>query len=150
LSAIKEVLLAHCIESVQQRIRATREAIRLLQISANEETKSSAGDKYETGRAMAQLEIEKLGAQLADATAQLTVLKTISPNQASSIVQLGSLVETNYGNFYLAGSIGEVKLEGAKYLVISAKSPIGQKLTGLTVGQAFILNGRNFELLKLL
>ncbi|HWA36139.1 MAG TPA: hypothetical protein VG737_18490 [Cyclobacteriaceae bacterium] len=150
MSALKEALLAHCLGSVQHRINTTQEAIRLLQISANEETKSSAGDKYETGRAMAQLEIEKLGAQLADARAQLAVLKTISPNQSSSKVQLGSFAVTSHGNFYLAVSIGQVETAGEKCTVISARSPIGQKLTGLTVGQSFVLNGKNFELLQVL
>jgi hypothetical protein len=52
---------------VHQRIASAEEAIRMAQESANQEGKSSAGDKYETGRAMAQLEIEKASGQLAEA-----------------------------------------------------------------------------------
>ena len=63
---------------VHERIAATQEAIYTAQLSANEETKSSAGDKYETGRAMAQLEIEKNTAQLAEALKLKQMLKQIS------------------------------------------------------------------------
>jgi len=50
---------------IDQRIDAAKKAIGEAQASANEETKSSAGDKYETGRAMMQLAIEQNSTQLA-------------------------------------------------------------------------------------
>jgi hypothetical protein len=59
-AALKTKLLTLCIKYVDDRISATQQAIQSAQASANEETKSSSGDKYETGRAMAQLEIEKI------------------------------------------------------------------------------------------
>lgn len=135
---------------MQQRINSTREAIHQLQQSANEETKSSAGDKYETGRAMAQLEIEKLGAQLNDTTAQLAVLASIPADQAASKIQTGSLVVTSQGNFYVAVSVGPIEIANEKYFVISQRSPLGQKLMGLTEGHSFALNGKTFEVLKVI
>jgi hypothetical protein len=66
LISIKQQLYAKCLVFVEQRIATAQEAIASAQRSANEETKSSAGDKYETGRAMAQLEIEKSTLQLAE------------------------------------------------------------------------------------
>jgi transcription elongation GreA/GreB family factor len=150
LSSIKQSLRARCIESIQQRIDASRDAIRLLQQSANEETKSSAGDKYETGRAMAQLEIEKLGVQLASATAQLAILNSISPGKHATHIQLGSVGVTNQGNFYLAASIGLIQIDGEKYFVVSPASPVGQRLVGLTVGESFVLNGKTFEVLEVM
>jgi sortase (surface protein transpeptidase) len=60
LNALKTRLHSLCVSYVGQRIETAQRAIAIAQASANEETKSSAGDKYETGRAMAQLEIEKI------------------------------------------------------------------------------------------
>ena len=67
MSEIKRKLYQHCINFVDKRIAAAKETIAMAQESANEDTKSSAGDKYETGRAMAQLEIEKTAGQLEEA-----------------------------------------------------------------------------------
>jgi hypothetical protein len=67
---IKIKLYQYCVEFIDKRIAGAREAIQIAQDSANEETKSSAGDKYETGRAMAQLEIEKNTTQLEEALKQ--------------------------------------------------------------------------------
>ncbi len=148
MGAIKESLLTLCIEKVQLRIDTTRSAIRLLQQSANEETKSSVGDKYETGRAMAQLEIEKLGTQLIDARAQLVALQSISVDQKSTAVQLGSVAVTSQGKFYMSVSIGDLDLSGEHYFAISPRTPLGQKLIGCVEGNSFVLNGKTFELSK--
>jgi hypothetical protein len=64
---IKESLYNHCMRYVQERIARIQNEIDLHQAAANEETKSSAGDKYETGRAMAQLDIERNSVQLREA-----------------------------------------------------------------------------------
>ncbi|MDB5240215.1 MAG: hypothetical protein JWP57_840, partial [Spirosoma sp.] len=48
---LKQALHARCRHYVQQRIDTARQAMEAAQESANSESKSSAGDKYETGRA---------------------------------------------------------------------------------------------------
>ncbi len=99
---------------------------------------------------MAQLEIEKLSGQLQDATAQLALLESISSDQMSRSVQLGSLAVTSQGDFYVAAGIGQVEVDGRKYFAISAHSPLGKKLSGVTVGQSFVLNGKTFNLLEII
>ena len=59
--AVKQELYQLLLSRLDQDITALEQDVRDLQLSANEETKSSAGDKYETGRAMIQIEIEQLG-----------------------------------------------------------------------------------------
>lgn len=120
------------------------EAISGAQNSANEETKSSAGDKYETGRAMAQLEIEKNMAQLAEAKRLKQTLEQIAPDKITPLIHLGSLVLTNHGNFYVAISAGPFTIQNKSYFAISPASPIGQKLMGLRAEDSFSLNGKEF------
>ena len=60
MTTIKQTLYNFCVTYINQRMATAQQAIHTAQASANEETKSSAGDKYETGRAMMQLEIEKI------------------------------------------------------------------------------------------
>jgi hypothetical protein len=148
-TSIKQQLYSHCIEYVRSRSAIAEEAIRGAQASANEETKSSAGDKYETGRAMAQLEIEKNTAQLAEARKLLKAMEQIR-DTPSLVVKPGSLVITNYGNFYLSISAGQVVIDKQTYFAVSPASPIGQKMVGLGKKSSFILNGKTFDILEVL
>src|SRR5690606_34304897 len=98
---IKPALYRLCEEYVDKRIASCRDAIIEAQAAANEETKSSSGDKYETGRAMMQLEIEKNGEQLAQSVKLKSMLTRINPDMRTASVQPGSLVLTDRGAFYI-------------------------------------------------
>ena len=142
LTDIKRELYNHCQQYVEQRIKAAQEAIDAAQHAANDETKSSSGDKYETGRAMMQLEIEKNTVQLSESLKLKHTLEQINPAQEPVSVQAGSLVITDRETFFIAISIGKVELLRETYLVISPASPIGQKLLGLKTGSTMTFQGR--------
>jgi hypothetical protein len=65
--SIKKQLFDFCKMFADNRVSRIRTVIVGLKESLDDETKSSAGDKYETGRAMLQLDIEKSSVQLAEA-----------------------------------------------------------------------------------
>ena len=112
--------------------------------AANNETKSSMGDKYETTREMVQQEINNLQVQLNDVLKQLDTLRTIS-DKPSQKVEKGAVVKTPSGLFYITVSAGEIVLESQKMYVISLESPLAQAMKGLTEKDSFMLNGkRNF------
>ena len=144
--ALKIRLHAFCLAYVEQRIETTQSAITQAQWSANEETKSSAGDKYETGRALMQIEIEKNTAQINEAHKLKKALQLIKPDLTTSQVQSGSLVLTNLGNYYLSVGAGQCTLDGKVYFLISPASPIGMKMLKLKAGDEFDLNGRRYLL----
>ncbi len=79
------------------------------------ETKSSAGDKYETGRSMMQLEQAKNRSFLLEAQQVKEELLKIETKSTSDKVRIGSPVETNKGNYYISVGISKVKLEGKLY-----------------------------------
>ena len=137
---IKRELYKLCQDYLQKRIDAAQQAIQTAQSAANEETKSSSGDKYETGRAMMQLEIEKNAGQLSESLKLKHALDQINPDQTPGIVQSGSLVITDQGSFFIAISLGKVVLHNQSYLVVSPGSPIGQKLLGLKPGDEMTFN----------
>ena len=150
MSHLKRYLHSHCLAYVQERIQAAQEAIQTAQRSANEETKSSAGDKYETGRAMAQLEIEKHSAQLTESLKLRQVLDHISADDVWEVVRVGSVVMTNQGNFYLAISAGQFFFEGNTYFTLSPASPLGQMLMGLKVQASFVFNKKEYLIQEVL
>lgn len=149
MTILKQSLFNACRESIRQRIRLVQESIREAQRSANEETKSSAGDKYETGRAMAQLEIEKLMSQSSELNKQDQELSRINPTIKEDRVCPGSLVYTDQGIFFIAVNAGQIDLEGQKIFTVSAQAPVSQKMFGLCAKDSFLLNGRSFVILSI-
>lgn len=107
--------------------------------AANNDTKSSMGDKYETSREMVQQEINNLQIQLNENLKSLNSLKSIN-TQPHPIVGLGSLIETENGFFYIAISLGEIRYEDKKVFVISTESPLAKAILGKRQGEEFILN----------
>jgi transcription elongation GreA/GreB family factor len=145
MPTIKQQLQALCLTYINERVKGAHQAIRFAQASANEETKSSAGDKYETGRAMAQLEIEKNSAQLAEANKLRQILLQLDTTKTTDYIQTGSLVITNEHRFYISIPAGQFIIEGETYFAISPSSPIAQKLLGLRVGDKFSFNKKESE-----
>jgi hypothetical protein len=148
MSDIKHKLFSHCLAFLEKRIASSREAIQMAQSSANEETKSSAGDKYETGRAMAQLEIEKSSAQLDQTLNEKKHLESINIDVKPMTIQNGTLVKTDQGNFFIAVSVGLVVIEGISYAIVSAQSPIGKMLLGKASGHSFAFGPKSFKVLS--
>ncbi|MEZ0538354.1 3-oxoacyl-ACP synthase [Fibrella arboris] len=135
----KQSLYNQCLAYVQQRIDTATEAMRAAQESANSESKSSAGDKYETGRAMAQLERDRHAQLLADAQRMLQELQHIDL-APPTVVRAGSLVKTTRGTFFISISAGRISVDGNDYMAVSAASPIGTALRGKRIGDTALFN----------
>jgi len=145
MTNLKKDLYALCVNYVKARIETAKQAIDDAQQSASEETKSSAGDKYETGREMMQQETDRNQAQLNEANKLLIALNQINVDITSPSAAPGSLVITDNGKFYLSVSAGALNLNEEGYFAVSPASPIGGKLLGRTIGDEFDLNGKNYK-----
>ncbi|MEM9982517.1 MAG: 3-oxoacyl-ACP synthase, partial [Bacteroidota bacterium] len=108
MNTIKEQLYQHCKSYLAERIASFQAAIEAARQTASQETKSSMGDKYETTRAMMQIEIEKNERQLAETLKLKEVLHKVNPKSISTPIALGSLVKTNQGSYYLSIGLGKV------------------------------------------
>jgi len=142
----KNTLFTYCIDYVMERITRLKTEIKKTQASANEETKSSAGDKYETGRAMAQLEIEKNTTQLREAERLQGMLQAIHLDLVSEIIIPGSLVVTSKGVFYISISIGLTEIDKKQYFIIAPDSPIGKLFMGKKEGDVVSWNNNKYEI----
>ena len=143
---IKEKLHALCVQYVKERMQAAEFAIEQARQAGTDDTKSSAGDKYETGREMAQQETNRNLAQLNEANKLMVSLNQIGVRPSAGIADLGSLVETNNGTFYLSISAGQLKLDGQTYYAVSPASPVGMQLKGKKAGNSFNLNGKDYKI----
>ncbi|MFN9595965.1 MAG: GreA/GreB family elongation factor [Bacteroidota bacterium] len=111
------------------------EAIDAIQQGANADTKSTAGDKHETARAMAQLEVEMLSKQLGEINKSVDLLKRIPIRNTSDTVQPGSVVETSIGTFYLSVGLGNIQVDGKTIMAISIESPLAKAILGKKSGE---------------
>ena len=103
---IKEHLLLSCEQQIMQKYIIVQDKIKGIVASLDDATKSSAGDKHETARAMLQLDREQAGERLVEIEKTLEVLHKINLTKTAAHAHLGSLVTTNKGNFFLSISLG--------------------------------------------
>lgn len=145
---MKAELLEKVKELVEKRMDTSWQAMEAAKNSANEEGKSSAGDKYETARAMGQLDREMNGRMYEQAQQERLILERINPLLTLPNVGLGSLVKTTMGDFFVAVGAGVVALNGKNIIVISPQSPIGQILMGKATQEAFEFRDKSYKILS--
>jgi transcription elongation GreA/GreB family factor len=142
---LKQELYNQCKEFVNSKLSTIENTIKSNQEDLASETKSSAGDKHETGRAMLQLEMEKAGQQLKVVSEMKTTLDRINFQENSPVCKLGSVVKTENIYYFIAISVGKLIVNNDVYYAISSKSPIGQLLIGKRTGEEITFNGKQFS-----
>lgn len=142
----KLALYQACLEFVQQRIQTAEMALEQAREASNDDTKSSAGDKFETTREMMQQDISRNKSLLADARQQLQLLEAVRDIPAGTQIRNGSLVYTDNGIFYISISAGQLKGKGQQVFAISAISPIGKLLMGKKTSESFSFNKSHYTI----
>ncbi len=138
-----------CLETLTDRANAAKKSMDDAQESANSEEKNSSGDKYETGRAMGQLDRDMFAKQLAQAGEEIKVIKNLNPDIVFTEAERGALVSLESGMIYIAAAVGPVKSEQGKVNAISVTSPIAQAIKGKKAGEFFELNGQSHRILDI-
>lgn len=146
---IKENLLQSCIQQVSAKYLTIQNKIKGIVASLDDATKSSAGDKHETARAMLQIDREQAGEQMAKIEKIQEVLYKIDLSQGSKNAHLGSLVTTNQGRFFLSISLGVLLVENTSYFCIGLQTPIGKLLFGKQAGDSFVFRDKTYTISKI-
>jgi transcription elongation GreA/GreB family factor len=145
----KEEVYRALLVQLQERVGELQQAWSELLESNQQEGKSSAGDKHETAGAMVHLEMEKLAKQLEEGRRQLTEVEKYHPDRIteSSQVQMGSLVQTTTGWYYLITSLGKLTVNGETCFVLSGASPLGKMLMEKRVGDEILRDGKEIRII---
>jgi transcription elongation GreA/GreB family factor len=144
----KSACYAACLAHLRMRLEAARAGMADAQESSNSETKSSAGDKYETGREMANQERGRHAAQLHEVQQLLVALQKINPELPSDTVRPGALVTSSLGLFYLSVAAGKLRTaEGQEFLAVSPAAPVVLALSGKRAGEEVVFNGKKVAVL---
>ncbi len=121
-----------------------------LLLSGSRDAKSSAGDKHETGVAMAQLEQEKLRYQIQEFQKMQDVVQKINPSKTNSKINLGSLIETDKGWFYISVGLGSLTFKEQVIFAINPEAPFGKALIEKEKGDSIHFNGVESEIIQVL
>ncbi len=132
-------MVDHRLQTIEKSLQAIRE-------SRDNETKSSVGDKYETGRAMLQIEEDNYQKQLHQVLLLKNQLQKINLKNVGDGVQQGSLVITGQASYFISVGLGKIEMERQSYFCISPVSPVARKLLNRKAGDQFEFNGRTVEI----
>jgi len=149
MEIIKEQIYEACKVLIAARIQNAEASIEHAREAAMDDTKSSAGDKYETTREMMQQEINRNQQQLLEAQKLKHQFESISIAKSKEDVQLGSLVETTGGIFFIAVALGKLDVKGKICFVISPASPFGQFLLGKAKNEEISFNQKDYRILHI-
>ncbi|WP_313805378.1 GreA/GreB family elongation factor [Flavobacterium sp.] len=140
----KQKILQHHMVLLQDKIDVYRDMISGLADDAQNDAKSSAGDKHETALSMMHLEQEKLSAKLQEAIHFKEILSKIDVSMDSDKVILGSLVKANNLQLFISAALPKITIDGISVLALSPQSPLGSQLIGKEVGDEVEVNGSKF------
>ncbi len=143
---LKQKVYDHFNEVVKDKVLSLQEMLEDLINSTKNEKKSSAGDKYETARAMLQIEQDNVRKQLRQALEQKVVYEKLDLKTGTEIIRKGSLVKTDKGYFFVSISLGKIHVEGFLVIAISPQSPLGSKLLGLKASEVTSINGTTYSI----
>lgn len=128
LSTLKIRVYRQLQTQVQEKIAQAEQAIAAAIEARDGETKSSAGDKFETGRAMMQLEQQRHEVQLSKAFQLASDLDRLDMETNYATVTPGALVKTDRGIYFMSIGMGKVVVDAQTVYCISIQSPIGKAL----------------------
>ena len=142
MKSSKSQIQANLRSILENTLEEARREYILAKESRDSDTKSSAGDKFETGREMMQREMDKLSALVDNTLNSIAKLDRIADLPASVVISEGSLVETDQETYFI--SIGYGKLDSI--YAISIESPLGLELKGKRVGDRIEMRGRHITI----
>jgi len=145
----KKQVYQTCVELVEGKNQLLHSELLAAKESGNDETKSSAGDKHETGRAMAQLAQENLGKQLGQIQNLQKSIAAIKEGKESVIGENGALVQTNNMLLFLGISLGELTVNDKKVFAVSMVSPIGNLMLNKKVGDQVSFQSKPIKILEI-
>jgi hypothetical protein len=141
---LKQKVYEACIHLTDEKVKHFQNTLYELNRDTENDSKSSAGDKHETARAMMQLEQEKISRQLDEVLLQKASLQKIDIKSKSGHIQNGSLIKSNHGYLFLSVALGKMRVADIPVMALSPQSPLGMKLMGLTENSSVKINSTDY------
>jgi len=136
---------------LQLQLNEVNEQLQSIAESKAQETKSSAGDKFETARALMQREEEKLHGQYLRIRQHLDQLKVFTQqSKPSDRVQVGRLVICDQASFFIGLPVGKIAVGPDFVFAVSTDAPLGKLLIGKRSGDLVQLGNNSYSILSII
>ncbi|MHC5354313.1 hypothetical protein ACYSNX_09050 [Myroides sp. LJL115] len=142
---LKENLKKICLERLNEKIMAFQGIIEDLALDAQNDAKSSAGDKHETALSMMHIEQENLSKKIRENIAIRDIIQKIDAKKVSDQVEFGSVVQLNTVYLFLSAALPKISFDQESILAISMDAPIAKQLVGRKVNDSFVFNNCEFK-----
>jgi transcription elongation GreA/GreB family factor len=142
----KSELVEGCIRELEHKRKEILNELQELYSAIANETKSSAGDKHETSRALMQNQREQTGNRLKETEAMIGALQQIDLQNVNTVIRSGSLVTTNKGNFIISIAYGRFDTGDKAFYFISPQSPLALTMTGKKRGDQFSFSNQEYQI----
>lgn len=148
--SLKQHIHQQCLQVLADKVDRIQKYVAELQAANSEDTKSSAGDKFETSREMNKREIDKNNLLLRQLNQMKVLLRKCEPGKNQEEIVLGSLVKSNENLYYFSVPLGKIEFEGNSCFVLSLASPLGKALLGKKAGESISFMNREIEILEVI
>jgi len=154
--AFKNNLKQWGLDLIGQRVAAARQAMEQAQEAANSEEKSSAGDKYETGRVMGHLQKDMHARQLAESVKELATLHAVQTEPLCHEGRTGAVLQAHGAAFtdsaafadslafFISAGLGRQSIDGQTILFLSPQAPLAKLLEKKKPGDSVLFNQKEF------
>ena len=133
----KSVIISELNKQLLRKLTYLKTNLKQAIESRNSDTKSSAGDKFETSREMAQIEIHKIEIEISKTQQFITDL-------FSKVTQL---IITDKGAFLISIPFGKLILNDEKIFCISKNAPITKHLITTKKNYYFFYNDMKYNII---
>ncbi len=141
--AFKNRLKQWGLDLIGERMAAAKEAMEQAQEAANSEEKSSAGDKYETGRAMGHLQKDMHARQLAESVKELATLHAVPTEPLCHEGRIGAVLQVDGLTFFISAGLGKQSIDGQTILFLSPQAPLAKQLEKKKPGDNVFFNQKD-------
>lgn len=143
---LKILIYEQLLKITDRKIETAMRAVESAKEARDNETKSSVGDKYETGRAIMQFELEKNEVQLSKALNQKKELSQIDFRKEYTKVEFGSLVISDQGNYFISIGIGKIEIKNEICYSVSLTSPVGKLFHNKKIGDKIHFQAKEYTI----
>ena len=140
---LKRALLNKCIEIQKNNVTRSKLAMEDAQDSANQE-KGNSEDQSDSFRENMQATRDMYARQVHEGVNTLALLNRIIV-QEHEWVKFGSVIFTDYQNYFISSGLGEIKMNDLSFITVSTLSPLFQILASKKKGEQFMFLDRMYR-----
>lgn len=117
------------------------------ELAAAEKASQNGDGQFQGGKAgQAFNRVEARSSVVEAIQRDINILSGLDSIEPTEEIQLGDVVETDKGHFFVAVPADEFTIDGVAYRGISAESPLFQALKGKKNGDTVVINDNRFTL----